>query len=259
MTDYKEASVTLMLAESWNKLQNDPTDWWMSEKLDGIRCYWDGGSFYTRNDNKIDAPRWVVDQMPKDLVLDGELYCGRQRFDICMDIKSNAGHEAWRGANYHVFDVLSVDKPFEERVEMIIEIAKDVDFIVVVKHKKCRGREHLIRKMKCIVELGGEGIMLRKPGSKYEGKRSKTLLKCKPEYDAEAKVIGHVEGKESLEMEMESGITFKLLTKFKSKEEFPIGTIITYKFNELFKSGKPRFPVMMRVREDVSEAKDFVM
>ena len=250
----------------------------MSEKLDGIRCYWDGRFFYTRNDNRIDAPQWVIDQMPTNvkldsllrsaqqttvnksgaLVLDGELYCGRQKFDICMGIKSNAGHDAWKEAKYHVFDILGVNEPFEKRVEMIVDVAKEVEFIVDVKHKKCRGREHLIRKMNCIVKLGGEGIMLRKPKTKYEGKRSKTLLKCKPEYDAEAKVIGYVDGKDSLEMEMESGITFRLSTKFKSKDDFPIGTIITYKFNELFKSGKPRFAVMMRVREEATEAKDFV-
>ncbi|CAF5116936.1 unnamed protein product, partial [Rotaria socialis] len=42
---------------------------------------------------------------------------------------------------------------------------------------------------------GGEGIMLRKPGSRYENKRSSTLLKVKTFYDEEALVIGHKPGK----------------------------------------------------------------
>src|SRR3989442_9560427 len=31
----------LLLAESWDFLA-DPTGWWLSEKLDGVRAYWDG-------------------------------------------------------------------------------------------------------------------------------------------------------------------------------------------------------------------------
>lgn len=250
---------SLLLADSWNKLDIDPTGWWMSEKLDGIRCYWNGEQFLTRNDNVIDAPDWVLEQMPKDVCFDGELYCGRGNFEMCINIKGDGNHEYWKKyAKYHVFDILECELSFEKRVRKIIEVTKDIDFIVDVKHKECRSREHLVRKLKCVVENGGEGIMLRQRKSKYVGKRSKTLLKCKPEYDAEAKVIDHVPDKDSLVMLMESGQTFRLSTKQQPKSKYPIGTIITYKFNEVFaKSGKPRFPVLMRIREDATEPKDF--
>lgn len=46
-----------------------------------------------------------------------------------------------------------------------------------------------------VEKKGGEGLMLRKPGSLYEGKRSSTLLKVKSFYDAEALVVGHEPGK----------------------------------------------------------------
>src|SRR5690606_1828645 len=36
----------LLLAHKWE--DQDPTGWWMSEKLDGIRAYWDGRSFISR-------------------------------------------------------------------------------------------------------------------------------------------------------------------------------------------------------------------
>ena len=42
---------------------------------------------------------------------------------------------------------------------------------------------------------GGEGLMLRRPGSLYEGKRSGTLLKVKSFFDAEAEVVGYEAGK----------------------------------------------------------------
>jgi DNA ligase-1 len=34
----------LLLAKSWDN-HLDLTDWWMSEKLDGVRAYWDGREF----------------------------------------------------------------------------------------------------------------------------------------------------------------------------------------------------------------------
>src|SRR5260221_9491801 len=40
----------LLLAESWDN-NTDPTDWHMSEKLDGVRAYWDGTGFRSRNGN----------------------------------------------------------------------------------------------------------------------------------------------------------------------------------------------------------------
>lgn len=53
------------------------------------------------------------------------------------------------------------------------------DKVVLVEHEKAKSRQHVIDKLKEVETLGGEGIMLRKPGSQYEGKRSSTLLKLK--------------------------------------------------------------------------------
>lgn len=87
----------------------------------------------------------------------------------------------------------------------------------LVEHIECGGRDDLKKKLSEIEELGGEGLMLRDPDSKYEPFRSKTLLKVKSFYDAEAVVIGHIEGKGSntgitgaLLCQMECGITFKV-------------------------------------------------
>lgn len=42
----KEAQ-SVMLAERWTE-DVDPTGYWMSEKLDGVRAYWNGSNFYSR-------------------------------------------------------------------------------------------------------------------------------------------------------------------------------------------------------------------
>ena len=52
----------VLLAKKWDN--EDPTGWWMSEKLDGIRAYWTGSKLVTRNGNEIHAPAWFTDSLP---------------------------------------------------------------------------------------------------------------------------------------------------------------------------------------------------
>jgi DNA ligase-1 len=51
----------------------------MSEKLDGVRCYWDGKAMYTRNGNPFYPPDFFKKELP-DMALDGELWTGRDDF-----------------------------------------------------------------------------------------------------------------------------------------------------------------------------------
>jgi DNA ligase-1 len=53
----KMASPKLLLANKWNGKQN-MTGWWMSEKLDGVRAWWDGKRFLSRQGNMFNAPDW---------------------------------------------------------------------------------------------------------------------------------------------------------------------------------------------------------
>lgn len=68
-----------MLAQTYDPDQHDPVGWWMSEKLDGVRCYWNGKTMYTRNGNKIFAPKEWTDNLP-DVAIDGELWSSRDSF-----------------------------------------------------------------------------------------------------------------------------------------------------------------------------------
>src|SRR5438874_2417326 len=38
----------LLLAEAWDG-ESDPAGWWLSEKLDGVRAWWTGTQFLSRN------------------------------------------------------------------------------------------------------------------------------------------------------------------------------------------------------------------
>jgi len=95
-----------MLAETIEKVGQDPTNWLMSEKLDGVRCFWNGkGQMYTRNGNIFYPPKWFVDELPKNLALDGELWTQRNDFQNAIRIvKKQDRNENWSKITYMVYD-----------------------------------------------------------------------------------------------------------------------------------------------------------
>ena len=64
-----------------------------------------------------------------------------------------------------------------------------VPTIKVLEQVKCKGREHTDKELDRVQNLGGEGLMIRKPGSKYDRGRSYSLLKIKTFYDADVRVM----------------------------------------------------------------------
>eukprot|EP00742_Colponemidia_sp_Colp-10_P005687 GILJ01006078.1.p1 GENE.GILJ01006078.1~~GILJ01006078.1.p1 ORF type:complete len:660 (-),score=88.18 GILJ01006078.1:89-2068(-) len=243
----------------------DPTGWWMSEKLDGARAYWNGEMLLSRNGKQFFAPDFYVAKFPKDCHLDGELWLGRGEFQRCMSIvRRHGGNKLWEDITYVVFDAPNIDKPFEERYEHFCKLIGDSgsEYMRAHKHIKCKDRDALQKELERVQAKSGEGLMLRKPGSRYERTRSRTLLKVKTFSDAEAIVtsIERGSGRHSarmgaLHVRTKTGITFKVGTGFSDKErEKPpkVGTIITYRYQELTKSGRPRFPAFLRVRTDMT-------
>ncbi len=99
--------------------------------------------------------------------------------------------------------------------------------------------------------------MLRQPGSQYESGRSSTLLKLKTFHDAEGRVLEHLPGKGrhagrlgALVLELPSGLTFSVGTGFSDAQRQappPVGSIVTYRYQELTDRGVPRFPSFVRV------------
>jgi hypothetical protein len=57
--------------QDWNSTI-DPTGWWMSAKIEGIRVFWDGKTFWTKAWEEIIPPNYIYEQMPK-IKLDGIL------------------------------------------------------------------------------------------------------------------------------------------------------------------------------------------
>ena len=78
-----------------------------------------------------------------------------------------------------VFDAPAHEGDFESRmgiVDLVMEYNQP-QFAIAHRHLKCQGTSHLREELARIEALGGEGLMLRMPRSKYEHCRSPTLLK----------------------------------------------------------------------------------
>jgi len=68
---------SLMLAHNFNPEEHKIDGWLSSEKLDGVRCFWDGkGTMYTRNGKLFYPPKFFIDNLPP-MALDGELWTSR--------------------------------------------------------------------------------------------------------------------------------------------------------------------------------------
>lgn len=242
-----------LLANRWNE-SIDPTGWLVSEKLDGWRAIWNGSNFISRNNNIIKAPQWFTKEFPKDF-LDGEIWAGRSGLEQVIATASGSRDLDWRKVVYSVFDAPNYKQIFEKRLQYINDLLKNTAHIFVLPMFPCESKSQLLQKLESVVSAGGEGLMLRKPNSFYERKRSDTLLKVTKQYTDEGVVIGHVEGKRpgicgSLKVITKDGRIFKVagLTEKLAHNPPQIGSVITYKYRLLTSKGIPRPATFDKIR-----------
>jgi DNA ligase-1 len=255
----------LLLAERWDCVA-DPAGWWLSEKLDGVRAYWDGNQLWSRLGNRFHAPDWFVEGLPT-VPLDGELWLGRKQFQRAVSIVRRQDQtDLWKEIRYVVFDAPTLEEGFEARLEFVraaVAAARPPN-ARAHDHERCRGLDHLREELARLEALGGEGLMLRRPGSRYEPGRSATLLKVKTFHDAEARVVGHQEGAGrhkgrlgALLVDLPDGTRFAVGTGFSDAERATppaVGSLITFRYQELSEAGVPRFPSYVGVRAAVEPA-----
>ena len=261
----KVAMPGVLLAQKANHPAIEYTGWWISEKLDGVRAYWDGSHMLSRNGNIFTAPDWFVAGFPAGVTLDGELFGGRGMFQTTVGIvKSPASHSGWRSLTFEIFDVPSKGgDPFESRVAFLKTLFPGggaTAHVHVLDHVKCLGREHVTRELARIEALGGEGLMLRQPASKYVNARSSTLLKVKSMEECDAIVRGYDPGKGRLAgrvgallAELATGKRFCVGSGMSDAQRLSppaIGSVIVIRYQELTDAGVPRFPVYVGVRAD---------
>jgi DNA ligase-1 len=237
----------------------DITEWLMSEKLDGIRAYWDGKELKSKNGNTIHAPKWFVKDFPP-FELDGELWTKREDFENIQSIVlCDTPTDKWKEITYNIFEVPNHEGNFTHRLKFAKKYIQGIKHVKIINQIKCKSREHLNRFLNEVEKLGGEGVIIKNPKLSYFTGRSSNILKVKNFDDMEGKVISINKGRGkfknmmgSLTLLLENNVTFKLgggFNMMQRKNPPTIGKYITFKYYGLTKKKKPKFASFLRVRE----------
>ena len=128
----------------------DISNWYMSEKLDGIRAYWDGKELFTKNRNKIFAPSWFTKDFPP-FPLDGELWTKRGDFENIQSIVlSQQESEYWKNITYNIFEIPNVNGNFKTRLEFLENYLKKNPnrYIKIIPQIVCKDKNHLNKFLK---------------------------------------------------------------------------------------------------------------
>jgi len=242
----------------------DVSEYWVSEKLDGVRGRWDGHELRTRGGQRIRPPAWFTKDWPA-LAMDGELWIARGHFDEISGLvrAGNADDGVWRRVHFMVFDLPADPGPFDARVLHMRKLLATPGIVGLrpIAQFRVANAAELDARLDSLVAAGGEGLVLQHHDARYRIGRSEQLLKYKPYDDAEARVVGHTAGRGkykgmlgALIVERPDGSRFRLGSGFSDAQRAappPLGSQVTYRYNGLSSKGLPRFARFLRVRDEM--------
>ena len=251
----------LFLLHAYRKSQ-DVTGWVMSEKLDGVRAYWDGQQLISRGGNVFNAPKSFLQDFPP-FALDGELWTKRGDFEnIVSIVRQHNPDERWSKISYNVFEVPYQKGGLSERLSVLqayLESSSNkLISIKIVKQLKVKNKTHLNDFSQQIISQGGEGVVVRNPAERYQTGRLNSALKLKAHQDEDCEVTGYKSGRGkyqgmvgSLKCQLKNQTVINIGSGLSDKQrQYPpeIGSTVTFKYYGLTGKGLPRFPVFLRER-----------
>ncbi|MFZ7234719.1 DNA ligase [Avibacterium avium] len=230
--------------------------WVMSEKLDGIRGYWDGKQLFTRQNKILTPPSYFIKDFPP-FAIDGELFSQRNAFEQISSIVRSQKDKGWEKLKLYVFDVPNAKGNLFERLAVLENYLaqRPSQHIEIIKQIPIEHYAQVQDFLREVEQKQGEGLVLRNPNAPYENKRSQQILKLKTALDEECEVIAHHKGKgqfadklgaitcKNQRGEFRIGSGFKLADR---ENPPPIGSIITYKYRGLTQKRLPRFATYWR-------------
>jgi len=258
----------LLLAEF--SAQQSVKGWLMSEKLDGVRAYWNGRQLLSRNGHVFYAPKWFTKKLPP-FELDGELWIDRGQFEeVVSVVRRKHPDDRWRRVTYQIFEVPNQSGFLLERLSILKKYLAQtpVPHLKVIEQTVIQNESEVQQNLQRVLEMGGEGLVLRKANSLYYTGRSKEAVKVKLKQDAECMVVGYTEGKGKYQGKtgaLKCQLLAEQFPQLKAKEsrlikigsglsdqlrETPplVGQTVTFQYMGLTRNGLPRFPVFLRLR-----------
>lgn len=242
-------------------------------KLDGIRCIVTKDGMQTRGGKEIiSAPHIFRALQPlfakyPNLVLDGEMYTDRLRDDfnkICSLGKKTKPTQkdldlSEQFLQYWIYDIADTKATFTERHNRIKALFDNelagIGCLVMVPTVFTSDQDEIDRLYEEYLEKGQEGQMIRNCDAKYQGKRTKDLLKRKQFVDEEFRILGISEGSGNWSgkakrvhyvtadgKEFDTGLkgTMEFCTKLLENKDQVIGKQATVRYLNLTPDGKPR-------------------
>ena len=249
----KQAAPPLLLAQKAPALATlELGRYLVSEKLDGVRAFWDGHRMFTRHGQPIAVPAWFASHLPMR-ALDGELWMARGSFEATSAAvrRQSPVDEEWRALHYMVFELPAAEGTFEQRAERLRALVAEAGWDGLQAVPQTR--------LASVVAGGGEGLMLHEASAPYLAGSNAVLLKLKPQDDDEAVVLAQLPGEGrlkglmgALRVRNAAGQAFSIGSGFTDAQRRtppPVGSTITYRYRGVTATGLPRFATFLRVQE----------
>ncbi len=235
--------------------------WVMSEKLDGIRGFWNGQELLTRGGKKLNPPAWFTQNYPP-FAIDGELWTKRGDFEnISSIVRTKRTNLRWRQITHQIFEVPNQSGGLLQRLAVLADYlqATPIAHLHIIKQTPIINKQQLQDFLAEVTGHKGEGVVVRDPNTAYKTGRLTSALKVKKYLDTECIVLKILPGKAKYKQMMgsvlcqtDTGKRVKIGSGFKDKDRANppmVGSKITFKYYGLTNKGNYKYPVYLRVRK----------
>ena len=246
-------------------------------KLDGMRCIVTKDGMWSRTGKPIVSAPHIYNALKSlfsenpNYIFDGELFCNKYKNDfnaiISLAKQTKPTSEdlvlSEKHLQYWIYDFPSSKKVFSERFKDIQKLVPDHKSLVIVPTNLVNTQEELDGLYAEYLKDGQEGQMIR-INDVYENKRSKFLLKRKEFVDDEFRIVNISEGNGNrsgmfgrAHLITSNGVKFEANARgnesfyeelLKNKSKY-IGKMATVRYQNLTPDGKPRFGVIITIRD----------
>jgi ATP-dependent DNA ligase len=272
---YVEPMLAKQYKDYSNKIDLTKKEYILQCKFNGMRCVATKDGLFTRKGEKYLTCPHIEESLQgffkayPDAVLDGELFNNDLRQQLneisklirrTVNISKDDLERSKQLVRYHIYDGynfgISKDCCYTERKLWIdTNVIDQYNYIMKVQDFPISSQEDLIKHYSSFVDDGHEGVMLRYSNMGYENKRSKHLLKVKPEDDSEAKIVDIIEGLgnwsgtgKTITLDWNGKIfdasfkgSYEQAADFLQQKNKWIGKTVTFLYNGLTGKGTPNF------------------
>lgn len=273
--NYVEPMLAKLYKDYSDKIDFSKTEYILQCKFNGMRCVATKNGLFTRKGEKYLSCPHIAESLASffskypDAILDGELFNNDLRQQLneisklirrTVNISQDDLGRSEKLVRYYVYDGydfgISKDCCYKERKQWIdTNVASSYKYIMPVKDFIINTESDLDKYYSSFIDDGHEGVMLRYANMGYEHKRSKNLLKVKPEDSEEAIIVDIKEGTgnwsgtgKTITLDWNGKVfdasfkgSYEEATRFLQDRKKWIGQRVEFLYNGLTGKGTPNF------------------